>query len=48
MTVAWRPEPDKGQSFLKKKMVDGRPNDRHVEGVLDKLLVQAPKRAPQE
>lgn len=45
MTFEWRVDQDKQQSFLKKKLVDGKANDRHVEAVLDALLIQRPARA---
>jgi hypothetical protein len=43
MTFEWRFNQDKHQSYLKKKFVDGKPNDRHVESVLDGLLIKSPK-----
>jgi len=34
-----------GQAYLlKKKLPDGRPNDRYVEGVCEALMVQPPVR----
>lgn len=43
MTFEWKLDQDKNQSYLKKKIVDGKPNDRHVESILDALLIQPPK-----
>lgn len=43
MTFEWKSEPDKDQSYLlKKKDASGKPNDRHIESVLDELLIQPP------
>jgi inosine-uridine nucleoside N-ribohydrolase len=46
ITFEWKVDQDKDQSFLKKKIIDGKPNDRHVESVLDAFLIQPPKRSP--
>jgi hypothetical protein len=46
MTFDWRFDQDKSQSYLKKKILNGKPNDRHVESVLDDLLLQPPKPLP--
>lgn len=43
MTFDWRFADEGKQRFLLKKMSDGKPNDRHVESVLNALLVQAPR-----
>ena len=43
MTFAWRSDIDRQQGYLVKKLVDGRPNDRHIERVLDELMTQPPK-----
>ena len=45
MTFDWKDAPDRGQSYLLKKRVDGQPNDRAIEAVLDELLVQPPRPA---
>ena len=43
MTFEWRPDAAGTQRhLLKKRDAAGQPNDRHVESVLDALLVQAP------
>lgn len=46
MTFTWRDTPDRHQSYLLKKKIDGQPNDRAIEAVLDELLVQPPRRKP--
>ena len=43
MTFEWQPQDGAAQSYLLKKWVDGHPNDRYIESVLDDLLTQAPK-----
>ena len=43
VTFEWQLEPDKDQSYLRKKLRDGKPNDRYIESVLDELLVQPPR-----
>jgi hypothetical protein len=43
MTFEWKSDPGKNQSYLLKKKVDGKFNDRHVERVLDALLIQPPQ-----
>jgi hypothetical protein len=43
MTFAWRFDGDSKQSFLRKKLRDGKPNDRYIEQELDELLVQPPR-----
>lgn len=45
MTFTWRDQPDRQQSYLLKKRIEGRPNDRAIEAVLDELLVQPPRSA---
>ena len=40
MTFEWKPGAEAGQSYLLKRKVDGKPNDRYVEKVLDELLIQ--------
>lgn len=45
MTFAWKYDEDRDRSYLvKKKDASGKPNDRYIEGVLDELLVQAPRK----
>ena len=38
----WRSVPTKQQAYLLKKLINGQPNDRHVEATLDELLVCPP------
>ncbi|MBI2479351.1 MAG: hypothetical protein HYV60_12185 [Planctomycetia bacterium] len=45
MTFDWRFADEGKQRYLLKKYRDAVPNDRYVESVLEKLLVQPP-RAP--
>lgn len=44
MTFEWKPQPGARQAYLLKKYEAGQPNDRHVEGVLERLLLQPPAR----
>jgi len=44
MTFEWKPAADRNQTYLLKKLRDGKPNDRYIESVLDELLVQPPGR----
>lgn len=44
MTFDWRPGGAHRQAYLRKRLVDGRPNDHAIERVLDELLVQPPGR----
>lgn len=39
MTFDWTPDPEGRQRYLLKKRIDGKPNDQHVEAVLNELLV---------
>ncbi len=43
MTFTWRDQPDRQQSYLLKKRINGQPNDRTIEAVLDELLLQPPR-----
>ncbi|MEI9895264.1 MAG: nucleoside hydrolase [Chthoniobacter sp.] len=43
MTFEWQPGNDKSQSYLLKKLREGKPNDRYIESVLNELLVQPPR-----
>jgi hypothetical protein len=43
MTFEWKPGEDVGQAYLLKRKVDGQPNDRVIERVLDELLIQPPR-----
>lgn len=45
MTFEWKFDADKDQSYLLKKLRDGKPNDRFIESVLNELLVQPPSGA---
>jgi inosine-uridine nucleoside N-ribohydrolase len=47
MTFEWKLDTDKEQSYLLKKLRDGKPNDRFIESVLNELLVQPPRGAKQ-
>jgi hypothetical protein len=40
----WQFTAEGNQSFLLKQLVDGKPNDRSIEAVLDGLLLQPPRR----
>ena len=40
----WQFDPAQNQSYLLKKSKDGHPNDRYVESVLNKLLIQPPRK----
>jgi hypothetical protein len=42
MTFEWKFDRDANQSYLLKKSVDGKPDDAHVEEVLDQLLTHPP------
>lgn len=44
MTFQWNPSPEGKHRHLLKKQVNGQPNDRRVEAVLDALLTQPPRR----
>jgi len=46
MKFTWRDTPDRQQSYLLKKRIDGQPNDRVIEAVLDELLIQPPRPKP--
>jgi len=39
----WRYDAAGRQRFLRKKIVDGKPNNAHVERTLDELMTQAPR-----
>ena len=43
MTFEWKYDQDKGQGYLLKKKVDGKPNDRAIEAALEALCMQPPK-----
>jgi inosine-uridine nucleoside N-ribohydrolase len=43
MKFEWQPGEESGQAYLLKRRVDGQPNDRVIERVLDELLIQPPK-----
>lgn len=42
MTFRWKSEPDGRQSYLLKRKVDGKPNDRAIEQVIEELMMQKP------
>ncbi len=43
MTFTWEPGAEQGQAYLLKRKIDGKPNDRAIEQVIDGLLVQPPR-----
>lgn len=43
MTFVWKTDEDRDHSYLLKKRIDGKPNDRYIESVLDELLIQPPR-----
>jgi hypothetical protein len=43
MTFEWKPGENRKQAYLLKKKINGQPNDRYIESVLEKLLVQSPQ-----
>jgi len=43
MTFEWKFDKDSNQSYLKKKMRNGEPNDRYIESVLDAMLIKGPR-----
>ncbi len=46
MTFDWQPGPEQGLAYLLKRKIDGQPNDRYIERVLDELLIQPPQKKP--
>lgn len=44
MKFHWRDDRDSQQSYLLKKTVDGKPNDRAIEKVIDELMLQPPRK----
>jgi hypothetical protein len=42
MTFEWKPSPDSRRAYLLKKQVDGKPNDREIERVIEELMMQGP------
>jgi inosine-uridine nucleoside N-ribohydrolase len=46
VTFDWQPGAEQGQAYLLKRKVDGQPNDRYIERVLDELLIQPPQKKP--
>jgi hypothetical protein len=44
MTFVWEDTPDSEQEYVLKKKIDGQPNDRVIEAVIDELMLQAPKK----
>jgi inosine-uridine nucleoside N-ribohydrolase len=43
LTFTWQDQPDRHQSYLLKKQLDGHSNDRAIESTLDELLLQPPR-----
>jgi inosine-uridine preferring nucleoside hydrolase len=46
MTFQWRYDQDRQHAYLLKRTTEGQPNDRYIEGVIEELLVQPPRRPP--
>jgi hypothetical protein len=44
MTFRWRDDRDKRQGYLLKRKVDGKPNDRQIEQVIEELMLQPPRK----
>ncbi len=44
MTFVWQEAPDSAQEYLLKKKINGLPNNREIEAVIDELMLQAPKK----
>ena len=44
MTFHWRNDRDTQQSYLLKRQIDGKPNDREIEQVIDRLMLQPPRK----
>jgi len=44
MTFVWEETPDSEQEYVLKKKINGQPNDRVIEAVIDELMLQAPKK----
>ncbi len=42
MTFQWRYDRSPGQSYLLKRMVNGKPMDREVERTIEALMLQRP------
>lgn len=42
MTFTWQEDGDRAQAYLLKRRIDGKPNDRQIEAVLNELLTAAP------
>jgi hypothetical protein len=42
MTFTWKSQPDRHQSYLLKKLHEGKPNDHEIEAVLAELLTRPP------
>jgi hypothetical protein len=43
VTFTWQPGEELDHAYLRKKRPGGQPNDRYIESVLDKLLIQPPR-----
>ena len=46
MTFRWRSNRDRGHSYLHKKKVDGKPNDREIEKIIEELMMTPPAKHP--
>ncbi len=42
MTFDWKPDASKQQSYLLKKQIGGKPNDRVIEQEIEKLMMHEP------
>lgn len=45
MTFEWKYDQDKNQSFLRKRLIDGKPNDDQIEKVIEELILSDVTRA---
>lgn len=43
MTFRWKSDPNGNQSYLLKRKVDGKPNDREIERVIEDLMLKPPR-----
>lgn len=43
MTFTWRNDRDSQQSYLLKRSIDGKSNDRTIERIIDELMLQSPR-----
>jgi hypothetical protein len=43
LTFEWKYDQDGNQAYLLKRLVDGKPNDRAIEKVIEELVLTPPK-----